>query len=187
MRWLVVAVIVAACSSDHAKQTGDLQPAELLRMLRDRDAASGIEMVFVDVTDGPREARYQVRLKTTNHPRVAYAPFPGELVDALYDAHISWGVTSDKLEHGREHVYDAVDFLAWLGDAERAARIVRVEIEPFEAGAARYVITTKQGEVPSGRSNGGRAGEVPGAVYADYPGRLVDALAAANIPHAVKR
>lgn len=140
-------------------------------MLNDREGSAQIEKVVVELGSCD-DAQYIITLKTTAVRRVVRAPFPGTLVSEIYDTRIPYSVHTDRPRAEGQREFDATTFRAWLSDPSDVARIESIRAEPFAQCAARYMVKLKpQGEIR--------------IVHAEFPGSIVQAIQAAQIPYSV--
>ena len=174
---LATAVAVIACSgethgdtSDKAKQQPLDTPA-FHAMLNDREGSAQIEKVIVALGTCD-DAQYIVTLKNTAVRRVVRAPFPGTLVSEIYDSGVPYAVKTDRPRVAGQREIDATTFRGSLSDPSEIARIESIRAEPFGGCAARYVVKFKtQGDTR--------------IVHAEFPGPIVAAIQAAQIPYSV--
>ena len=165
---LAAAVALIACSGEKQQP---LDTPAFHAMLNDPEGSAQIEKVVVEL-DSCDDAQYIVTLKTTAVRRVVRAPFPGTLVSEIYDARVPYSVKTDRPRATGQREFDATTFRAWLSDPSDVARIESIRAEPFGRCAARYVVKLKtQGDTR--------------IVHAEFPGSIVDAIHAAQIPYSV--
>jgi len=74
---------------------------------------------------------------------------------------------------GRYKEIDGTSFHAMLANKDEASRIETIRVQPLGHDAARYVITFKDRNVKT-------------VVYAEFPGKIIDEIVAANIMYNVK-
>ena len=174
---IATAVALIACSGEKNGDTAEkarqqpLDTPAFHAMLNDREGSAQIEKVVVELGTGD-DAQYIVTLKDTAVRRVVRAPFPGTLVSEIYDSNIPYAVKTDRPRAAGQREIDATTFRRSLSDPSELARIESIRAEPFGRCAARYVVKLK--------TEGGTR-----IVHAEFPGSIVAAIQAAQIPYSV--
>ena len=174
---LATAVALIACSGEKhgdAPEKAKQQPLDtpaFQAMLNDREGSALIEKVVVELGTCD-DAQYIVTLKNTAVRRVVRAPFPGTLVSEIYHSNVPYAVKRDRPRAAGQREVDATTFRGWLSDPSEVASIESIRAEPFGQCAAMYVVNLK--------TQGGTR-----MVHAEFPGSIVAAIQAAQIPYSV--
>ena len=133
-------------------------------MLASREASVRIEKVRIEVAED-RAAQIEVTFKDRQRPSVVEERFSDALVAELFEARIPYSVMPPGVS-ATGRTLSATDFRALIETEPTSFESIR--IESTGPVSARYVVTRK--------------GESERSVYAEYPGTIVRAIKAHEIP-----
>jgi hypothetical protein len=140
-------------------------------MLADREESTRIESVMVRLSPD-RPARYAVRFKN-GEKRSVEADFPGTIADELYAAGVMYAVAEPEQDRRGARLLAATSLRDMLASPDEAAKIDHITIES-RGSYARYELAMK-------------AVDLVRVAYAEFPGKIVEAIDAAKVPHTIAR